>query len=75
MIQVYPTRVTDYVHVGTLPVKSRLILFNLAGKQVRRMDACEGVTDLFMGDQPSGIYLLYILAGEEQMQTVKLIKK
>lgn len=75
VIQVYPTRVTDYVHVGTLPVKSRLILFNLAGKQVRRMDACEGVTDLFMGDQPSGIYLLYILAGEEQMQTVKLIKK
>lgn len=75
VIQVYPTRVTDYVHVGTLPVKSRLILFNLAGKQVRRMDACEGVTDLFMGDQPSGIYLLYILVGEEQMQTVKLIKK
>lgn len=75
VIQVYPTRVTDYVHVGVLPAKSRLILFNLAGKQVKQMASCEGNIDLFMGDQPSGFYLLYIFAGEERRQTVKLIKK
>lgn len=75
VIQVYPTKVTDYVHVGELPVKSRLILFNLAGKQVKQVASCEGDIDLFMGDQPSGVYFLYILAGEERRQTVKLIKK
>ncbi len=75
VIQVYPTRVADYVHVGVLPAKSRLVLFDFTGKQVKRVSSCEGDVDLFMGDQPSGFYLLHILAGEEQKKTVKLIKK
>lgn len=75
VIKVYPTRVTDYVHVGVLPAKSRLILFTLSGMQVKQVLSCEGDIDLYMGDQPAGVYVLYILAGEEQKQTVKLIKK
>lgn len=75
VIQVYPTRVADYVHVGVLPAKSRLVLFDFTGKQVKQVSSCEGDVDLFMGDQPSGFYLLHILAGEEQKKTVKLIKK
>lgn len=75
VIQVYPTRVADYVHVGVLPAKSRLVLFDFTGKQVKRVSSCEGDVDLFMGDQPSGFYLLHILAGEELKKTVKLIKK
>lgn len=75
VIQVYPTQVSDYVHVGVLPAKSRLALFDLAGRQVKQVSPCEGDVDFYMGDQPSGIYLLYILAGEEQKKTVKLIKK
>lgn len=75
VIQVYPTQVADFVHVGVLPAKSRLILFDLKGKQVKQVSSCEGDVDLFMGDQPSGFYLLHILAGEEQKKTVKLIKK
>ncbi|WP_455626833.1 Ig-like domain-containing protein [Parabacteroides johnsonii] len=74
-IQVYPTQVSDYVHVGVLPAKSRLALFDLAGRQVKQVAPCEGDVDFYMGDQPSGIYLLYILVGEEQKKTVKLIKK
>ncbi|WP_279134513.1 T9SS type A sorting domain-containing protein [Parabacteroides johnsonii] len=74
-IQVYPTQVSDYVHVDVLPAKSRLVLFDLAGRQVKQVAPCEGDVDFYMGDQPSGIYLLYILAGEEQKKTVKLIKK
>lgn len=75
VIQVYPTQVADYVHVGVLPAKSCLILFDFTGKQVKQVSSCEGDVDLFMGDQPSGFYLLHILAGEEQKKTVKLIKK
>lgn len=75
VIQVYPTRVTDYVHVGILPAKSRLILFNVVGKMVKQVAACEGDVDIYLGDQPSGIYLLHILGGERHRQTVKLIKK
>ena len=60
-IQVYPTQVVDYVHVGVLPAKSHLILFNIAGKPVRQMLSCEGNVDLFMRDQPAGFYLLYII--------------
>ena len=61
--------------VGVLPAKSCLILFDFTGKQVKQVSSCEGDVDLFMGDQPSGFYLLHILAGEEQKKTVKLIKK
>lgn len=75
IVQVYPTQVADYVHVGVLPAKSRLILFDFTGKQVKQVSSCEGNVDLFMGDQPSGFYLLHILAGDEQKKTVKLIKK
>lgn len=75
VIQVYPTRVTDYVHVGILPAKSRLILFNVVGKMVKQVAACEGDVDIYLGDQPSGIYLLHIWGGEKHRQTVKLIKK
>ena len=75
VIKVYPTRVEDYVHVGTLPAKSRLILFTLSGMQVKHIPSCEGDVEMYMGDQPAGIYLLYILAGEEQKRTIKLIKK
>lgn len=75
VIQVYPTRVTDYVHVGILPAKTRLILFNVVGKMVKQVAACEGDVDMYMGDQPSGIYLLHIWGGERHRQTVKLIKK
>lgn len=75
VIQVYPTLVTDYVHVDGLPAKSRLALFDLAGRLVRKFDSCEGDVDVFMGDQASGIYLLYVWSGEEHKQTVKLIKK
>ncbi len=74
-IQVYPTQVVDYVHVGVLPAKSHLILFNIAGKPVRQMLSCEGNVDLFMGDQPAGFYLLYIIMGEKEKQVVKLIKR
>ena len=74
-IQVYPTQVVDYVHVGVLPAKSHLILFNIAGKPVRQMLSCEGNVDLFMGDQPAGFYLLYIITGEKEKQVVKLIKR
>lgn len=74
-IQVYPTQVVDYVHVGVLPTKSHLILFNIAGKPVRQMLSCEGNVDLFMGDQPAGFYLLYIIMGEKEKQVVKLIKR
>lgn len=74
-IQVYPTQVVDYVHVGVLPAKSHLILFNIAGKPVRPMLSCEGNVDLFMGDQPAGFYLLYIIMGEKEKQVVKLIKR
>ena len=74
-IQVYPTQVVDYVHVGVLPAKSHLILFNIAGKPVRHMLSCEGNVDLFMGDQPAGFYLLYIIMGEKEKQVVKLIKR
>lgn len=75
VIQVYPTLVADYVHVGALPAKSRLVLFDFAGKLVKQIPSCEGEVDLFMGNQPRGFYLLLILAGEEQKKTVKLIKK
>lgn len=74
-IQVYPTQVVDYVHVGVLPAKSHLILFSIAGKPVRQMLSCEGNVDLFMGDQPAGFYLLYIIMGEKEKQVVKLIKR
>ena len=74
-IQVYPTQVVDYVHVGVLPAKSHLILFNIAGKPVRQMLSCEGNVDLFMRDQPAGFYLLYIIMGEKEKQVVKLIKR
>ena len=74
-IQVYPTQVVYYVHVRVVPAKSHLILFNIAGKPVRQMLSCEGNVDLFMGDQPAGFYLLYIIMGEKEKQVVKLIKR
>lgn len=75
VIQVYPTVVKDYVHVDNLPVKSRLLLFNFYGQIVKEVPSCKDNFDLYVGNQPSGIYLLYILTEGNQKQTVKLIKK
>lgn len=75
VIQVYPTLVKDYVHIDNLPAKSRLLLFNIYGQIVKEVPSCKDNFDLYVGNQPSGIYLLHIVTEDSRKQTVKLIKK
>jgi hypothetical protein len=69
-INIYPNPTVDKIFiVSNSPQKSTL--FNIAGQKILESNALElDITDL-----PSGIYLLNSQSTQNQISTVKIIKK
>lgn len=73
-VQVYPNPATDYISVTNVEAVSRIMVFNLVGRQMKAFDSAEG-DKFFVGDLPRGMYLVQLLGNKEQILTTQRVNK
>ena len=70
-VRVYPNPTTDFLHIVSNTAQ-KATLFNTAGQKILETN---NATALDVIDLPSGVYLLNLTNGENQISTFKIIKK
>jgi hypothetical protein len=70
-VRVYPNPTTDFLHIVSNTAQ-KATLFNTAGQKILETN---NATALDVIDLPSGVYLLNLTNGQNQISTFKIIKK
>jgi hypothetical protein len=77
-VKIYPNPTDGLlkVEISNLPKEKTadILLYNLSGDLITSLRKIDNITDINIGSQPAGIYLMKIVAGEYQTQW-KIIKK
>jgi len=73
---VYPNPATQWVNVESeLPV-DKVVLFDINGRVVKTLDGGgENRCQVSMNDMPTGLYLMQVTFGDNQIRNFKIIKK
>lgn len=73
-VQVFPNPASDYISVSNGDAVSKIMVFNLVGRQMKAFDAADG-DKFFVGDLPRGMYLVQLLGNKEQILTTQRVNK
>lgn len=76
-LSVYPNPTTDLIKLKvndfTLP-RMAYQLFDLTGKLIESQIIVEQEIEIFMGNLPSGIYILRVLDGRSELKSFRIVK-
>ena len=75
VIEVFPNPTTSYISLTEVQGVQKVVVFNLAGRQMKSFDDIAPVKKFYVGDLPRGIYLVRILGDKNKVLTTKKISK
>ena len=75
VIEVFPNPTTSYISLTEVQGVQKVVVFNLAGRQMKSFDDIAPDKKLYVGDLPRGIYLVRILGDKNKVLTTKKISK
>ncbi|MEN0002549.1 MAG: T9SS type A sorting domain-containing protein [Bacteroidota bacterium] len=73
-IEVFPNPAVDQIKVKNAAKVSKLILFNVVGREMKRFNVSEGKS-YSIRDLPNGMYLVQILDKQEKIITTQRLTK
>ena len=74
-ISIYPNVTTDMVYFSNVPDNSRIVLIDLAGRNILVKNASELKGGLSLQPYANGYYLIKVMKGHEYVESVKILKK
>lgn len=75
IIEVYPNPTTSHIGLTDVQGVQKVMVFNLAGRQMRIFDDIAADKKMYVGDLPRGIYLVRIIGEKDKVITTKRISK
>jgi hypothetical protein len=75
VIEVFPNPTTSYISLTEVQGVQKVVVFNLAGRQMKSFDDIAPDKKFYVGDLPRGIYLVRILGDKNKVLTTKKISK
>lgn len=73
-VKIFPNPVVDYFEVSDDDRVVKLVVFNLAGKEMKRFDAAAG-QKYYISDLPKGLYLVQLLNKDSQTIVTQRVSK
>lgn len=73
-IKIYPNPATDYIELSENSKVTRIVVFNLVGREMKRFNAFNG-QKYYVGDLDRGLYLVQLLDKENQTITTQRVSK
>lgn len=73
-IKIFPNPATDYIELSQNDKVSKVIVFNLVGKEMKRFDAGEGQR-YNVSDLPKGLYLVQLVDKSGQTIITQRVSK
>jgi hypothetical protein len=73
-LQLYPNPVTTFIGLSPNEVVKKIIVFNLAGREMKSFDFVDG-EKYYVGDLPKGMYLVQLLGKENEIIKTHRISK
>lgn len=73
-IKVYPNPATEYIELSENSKVSKIVIFNLVGREMKRFDAYNG-QKYYVGDLDRGLYLVQLLDKNNQTVTTQRVSK
>lgn len=75
IIEVYPNPTTSHIGLTDVQGVQKVMIFNLAGRQMKIFDDIAPDKKFYVGDLPRGIYLVRITGEKDKVITTKRISK
>jgi beta-glucanase (GH16 family) len=74
-IHIFPNPVTDHLTISSNYLIEEIILFDIHGKQVKRVAINSRASDINVSDLAAGVYLLRTINGDGVVATQRFVKK
>ena len=75
VIEVFPNPTTTHISLTDVQGVQKVVVFNLAGRQMKAFDDIAPDKKFYVGDLPRGIYLVRIMSDKNKVLTTKKISK
>lgn len=75
LIEVYPNPTTSHIGLTDVQGVQKVMIFNLAGRQMKIFEDIAPDKKFYVGDLPRGIYLVRIMGEKSKTLTTKRISK
>ena len=73
-IEYYPNPVEDYLRIKSSGIVTKVEVYNLLGRVVKKQDYQSNEVELFFADLPSATYVVFIKSGNKE-SFIKVVKK
>ncbi len=73
-IKIFPNPATEYIELSENDKVSTIVVYNLAGREMKRFDAYNG-EKYFVGDLARGLYLVQLLDKKNQTVVTQRVSK
>jgi hypothetical protein len=72
-INIFPNPATTHIGLSESTNVTRIVLYNMVGREMKNFEALGGDSRYFVGDLPRGIYLVQILGQNSEVITTRRV--
>ena len=74
-VRIYPNPATSYIGLDNGRTVKHLVIYNVVGRRVKDFEVNRSDAQYYVGDLPSGMYLVQLLGENQQVLTTKRLNK
>ena len=74
-VRIFPNPATSYIGLDNGRTVKHLVIFNMVGRRVKDFEVFRTDAQYYVGDLPSGMYLVQLLGENQQVLSTKRLNK